>query len=439
VFISLIPTGILALCFGYFSSEPVKAISVPVLLVVIILQTAQISGISNANLFSMRNAGISLRTAFALPFECFGSAYSSISGKREKGKGLNTGSKVLVAALFSLPAVIFLIWIFAKSDAIFESYVQSFLSLIRIDAAGIFLDVFFGGLIALFVFPLVFVLKSGFKLEIKTGKGVKGIDWVYVASFLGICALVYLSYVAVQFTYFFDAALPASHSSNINYSEYANRGFGELCFIIALTFAVVMTAVHLTRKDEKGEIHPIVRIVLSVLSASALIFVASAFFRVYLYTQTYGLTRSRVMGCWFIVTLGLCVLGLIAKIWIKNLNIAIIIGTVVVLMTIILNFMNVDYNIAKYNVARYNQTQKLDISYLSGLSPDMIPALEGLMDTPKKKEALALMCLTYSNLEGKRIGSWTVQELRARDIIIKYGADTLDYSECDSLVHGYRW
>lgn len=375
----------------------------------------------------------SLRNVFFLPFECMGAAFKSVKRGKEKGeKGTSNSSKIIISLLISIPAVLFLISIFSAADEVFAYYVDAFVDWLRIDVSAILFDIIFGGLITIYLFPYMFGLQSGTPLPVKEKKKRKGIDSVYVATFLGVCTLVYMTFTAVQIGYLFNRDLPSIVGSGINYAEYARKGFGELCFIVALTFTVVLLAARFTEKKENGKMSVAVQTVLTILSASALVFVTSAICRLYWYAEAYGLTKNRVISIWFVVVLALCTLGIIFKIWVEKINLTMICGCIVVAMTIVLNFANLDYAVANYNVERYinGGADEVDMYYLSELSPAATPAVEKLLNEDGYEEVSksVLRYYYYNDLEDKDSGSWTVQEMKAKKIIEGYGLNTYKYS-----------
>jgi hypothetical protein len=109
------------------------------------------------------------------------------------------------------------------------------------------------------------------------------------------------------------------------------------------------------------------------------VIVASALYRMQVYADAYGATRLRLvvatielwLGLLFVLV-GVAVVRLRAD-WLPRL----VIGTAV-LALLGLALVNPDRLIADRNVDRYLQTGRLDVTYLSGLSADAVPALARL-------------------------------------------------------------
>lgn len=366
--ISLLPIFSLSLCCAVFSGDTmVKFITLLTMLTLTLLQNVKTSGISTGKFFSWDSFKLAMRTVFFTPFEVMGAAFSSLKSKNKGKKG--AFGKALLGVLISIPAVVFLICYFSITDAVFGYYVKHFIDILNLNVFTVLFDLIGAGIISLYLFPYNFALCVGTNLTVEEKeKKKKGLDGVYVASFLGSCTLVYLAFVAVQFGYLFNAKLPADLTSTISYSEYARKGFFELCFIIFATFLVILIAMKITKKTEKGRLPVYVKAVLTVLALSDIIFVVSAMMRVYLYVDAYGMTRARVIGAWFAVLLGICTVGVIIKVIFDRLKITYIFASAVVLMVVGLNMMNIDAFIAKYNVDRYYKTGKIDTNYIEKLS-----------------------------------------------------------------------
>lgn len=423
--VSMIPILMLSLCCGIFSAGGmVKFITVFTMLALTILKNVKISGISSEKFFSAGNLKLALRSVFFIPFEIIGVAFSSLKSKSEKQKGVV--GKVLVGVLISLPAVIFLICYFALTDDVFGYYVKNFIEFFNFNLGEIIFDCFGAAIITLYLFPYNFGLCAGtnIALEAKEKKN-KGIDGVYVASFLGSCMLVYLAFVAVQLGYLFNKKLPADLSNKISYSDYARKGFFELCFIIFLTFLVIVIAMSITKKNDRDKLPIYLKIVLAVLALSDIIFVASALMRVQLYIETYGMTRARIIGIWFTILFAVCTVGVIIKIFFEKLKITYVFASIAVLMVIGLNAANIDSMIAEYNVNRYFETGKIDTDYLNKLSLSACDKVLELAKSDKTESAVsdkaykiaANKCYKFKN--EKKFGAWTLTDVNTYNSLME--------------------
>lgn len=156
-------------------------------------------------------------------------------------------------------------------------------------------------------------------------------------------------------------------SAGVTYASYARQGFGQLLAVTALVLAVVAAAVRWAPRAARPA--------LASLCALALVVDASAFARLQLYGEAYGLTRLRITAT--TVTLGLAVvlvLVLVAGVrpgaWLPH-GVALTVGAALLLLTA----ADPDARIAQSGVARGAQA---DVAYLSGLSADAAPVLDRL-------------------------------------------------------------
>src|SRR5262249_19103983 len=109
---------------------------------------------------------------------------------------------------------------------------------------------------------------------------------------LGALVVLFVGFVAVQFTALFGGNAYVLHHSQINYSQYAVRGFQQLVRVSILTLIRGGVAGGGSRKDAPAD-RLVLRILLGALCALSIVIVVSALSRLNLYVNTYGLTRQR--------------------------------------------------------------------------------------------------------------------------------------------------
>lgn len=185
-------------------------------------------------------------------------------------------------------------------------------------------------------------------------------------------------FVLVQLTVLFGGAGHVLRTAGLTYAQYARGGFWQLLAVTALTLLVIAIAARRAPKATRGD-RLLVRVLLGTLAALSLVIVASALYRMQVYADAYGATRLRLvvstvelwLGLLFVLV-GVAVARLRAD-WLPRL----VVGTAV-LALLGLALLNPDRMIAERNVDRYLETGRLDVSYLSGLSADAVPALDRL-------------------------------------------------------------
>lgn len=125
-----------------------------------------------------------------------------------------------------------------------------------------------------------------------------------------------------------------------------------------------------------------------MLCALTLAVVAVALRRLFLYEEAFGWTRLRLWVHAFELWLGLIVVLIaVAGIRLTADWLPRAVAATGAAGLIGLAALNPDAFIAEHNIQRFERTQKLDVSYLSGLSADAVPALDRLPE-PRRSRAL---------------------------------------------------
>ncbi len=166
---------------------------------------------------------------------------------------------------------------------------------------------------------------------------------------VAVCA-VYVLFIATQVPYFFSAFTGKLPEGFLNYSEYARKGFFELCGIAAINLSIMLgTAVFLRVHVAESKL---VTGLLAVLSALTVLLVATAESKMFLYIDAYGLSPKRILTAVFLLFLAcLCVAVIVLLFkWFSLMRFALILGSA---MMCALCLVNVDDVSVQYNAARY--------------------------------------------------------------------------------------
>jgi uncharacterized protein DUF4153 len=247
------------------------------------------------------------------------------------------------------------------------------------------------------------------RLDHTEGRKVNRVEWAVP---LGLLVLLFAGFVAVQITVLFGGEGHVRHTDGLTYADYARGGFWQLSFVTALTLLVLAGAARWAPRATTAD-RVLLRSILGPLAALTLVVVASALLRIHVYTDTYGLTRLRLLvACcagWFALVL---VMVLVAGVWIRApwLPRAAIAAGVLALLG--LAVANPDALIAGHNL-RQNRT--VDIDYLGNLSPDAAPAVA------KYAHSQTRACVL--NRIGEQMDAhddwrqWNLGRNRARDVV----------------------
>jgi Domain of unknown function (DUF4173) len=209
---------------------------------------------------------------------------------------------------------------------------------------------------------------------------VRRIEWALPVG--GLVAL-FAGFVAVQATVLFGGDKYVLTTTGLTYAEYARSGFWQLLPVTGLTVIVVGVAAQIAPRSTPTD-RALLRTLLGLLSALTLVIVASALKRMAVYEQAYGFTRQRLLVTACELWLGaVFLLILVAGIrlrgwWVPRAALAAAVAALVGLAV-----LNPDAFIARQNVARFVHDKAIDdkaidVSYLSTLSADAVPALQAL-------------------------------------------------------------
>lgn len=220
-------------------------------------------------------------------------------------------AKIVLALVCVIPLAAVLIVLLAWSDAAFEGFVDSF----HFENSDFSRTLVWGIITFLFVFPLVFAInKKIYKDKEKTVTYKKGIDSLFVNTILSVVAIIYLFFIITQFSYIFNSfagLLP----KNYTYSEYARRGFGEMCVICVINFMLIAITMAKTSRDEKGELPFLSRLLSVFISGFSIFLVVVAIAKMFMYIQNYGLTFLRLGTSIFMLFLFVVFTAIIVKIF----------------------------------------------------------------------------------------------------------------------------
>ncbi len=135
------------------------------------------------------------------------------------------------------------------------------------------------------------VMKRGDNIKWFIGKlkKVPGLVWII---FIGLFSAFYIVFFVLQGSYLFGAfamKLPAEFT----YSEYARRGFGEMCGVMVINLILLWIATRTSETLPKG-----VKAACAILNFESMIFAVIAFLKIYMYINAYGFTPLRLQSIW---------------------------------------------------------------------------------------------------------------------------------------------
>jgi len=277
--------------------------------------------------------------------------------------------KAIIGLLCALPVLVVVLPLLISSDDAFRGMMNDIFS----NTFSITMKIIFGVSICPFFISYGFSLKSGKIAKIKNSR-FSGIENTYLIAFLSAIGVCYLLYLFSQLAYFFSAFRGFLPNGTITYSQYARKGFFEMCVIAVINLLLIFGALLLAKK-KKGKVCHAIKALTTFISVFTLIIIVTAISKMILYINAYGMTALRLTTSSFMLFLAIVFISVMLRIYISKINIIktglIAAGCILLL----LGTVNVNYVCAGYNYEAY-QNKKLntiDVEALYQLGDEGIP------------------------------------------------------------------
>lgn len=187
---------------------------------------------------------------------------------------------------------------------------------------------------------------------------------------LALINLLFLSFVMVQFRYFFGGSNVVETTAGLSYSEYARKGFFELATVSALVLPMLLVGDWLLprHRDKFDKIFPVQS---GIQIALLFVIMFSAVQRMNLYQQEYGLTELRFYVSAFIGCMAILYVTFAATVLAgKRSKFAFAASTAAFLAVAVLQFVNPDRIIVAANIDNAVKGKAFDAEYALSLSND---------------------------------------------------------------------
>jgi len=350
-----------------------------------------------------------LNALFGIPFKNFGTQYKSLAlynKSKDGGKQLLSIGLGLLLTLI-VGAAVFPLLRAADSGG----FAQLTDGLVKFLPQGEMAELIVQGILAIPIAAYIFGLVAGSthkrgcvmfpqeKME-KSTVAMRVLPLATIYTLLGLLCTLYVVFIGSQLPYFFSAFAGERPEGWLVYSEYARRGFFELCGIAFINLTV-LTAVNCLgqRKAHDSTVLKILNILLAVLT---LVLIATAMSKMALYIGAYGLSVQRLLPCVFMIFLAVVYGGVIAlQKW--NFSIVRLAAVTGVVMLCTLCLADPDGLVARYNAQRYlaGTLSNFDVSILYRSGPAGVePALQVYAQT--KDQDLLFELQQYLDYQQKR-------------------------------------
>jgi hypothetical protein len=337
-------------------------------------------------------------------------AYRLLSGvSARRGGSLRA---LLRPALLAAPLLVVFGSLFVAADAVFEAQVARVFD-INLDAVGphVF-RVLFGGWVSLALLwtGVATVPPHDIDADFPERHRLRRLE---VSLVLGSLAVLFALFVAVQVRYLFGGASLVRASVTLTYGQYARRGFFELV-IAALLLLPVLAGVNWARERST----PARRLFLGLAGALGLlllVILASAWQRLAIYREAYGLTEARLYAVatlpWLVLTLATFFVIVVRGKMRVFLPLA---GAYAVATLLALCTLNPDAFIVRTNAARVAEGQPFDAIYAASLSADAVPVLLSRLDAVPPEDRCEVSAALRRRATGPEdIRSWSYSRATA--------------------------
>jgi hypothetical protein len=385
------------------------------------------SNLNSAPLYTLVvNSKYALGRIIAAPIRLLG--YDMDWSQSSQNLRCTPSKSVMRALLLTAPLLVVFTWLFASADAIFNHALESMGTLFNqlVDQSQTFLvhalwSLLFFVLIIMVLYPVV--MGKRWKPVVATPPATFAVGQLETATVLGTLLLLFLCFIGIQLRYLFGGANLVQTVAGLTYADYAKHGFFALLKVVALLHIVLMAGGWLVKETDQSTRRLFCHLSLGLIGLTTFIFV-SAFLRLSLYVEAYGLTRARLYATAVLVWLGLVfvlfAIKLVRPNW-KNFTGAYLYAFMGVL--VLLNISNPDGVITRVNLDRYVAGKTLDWVYLTTLSQDAIPTLMDYEDTLTKADMASMVdrITSHHALEAPQSWKgWHYGRSRARRLINRF-------------------
>ena len=314
------------------------------------------------------------RTVFTLAISKADPALRGLfQGLRNSGAAGKKGGAIALGLVVAVPVLLILIPLLTSADAAFDALLSK---LPKLKAEELIVTIIFGTALALYFYVRGTALQHTPKSEPAQRKD-KGIPALTVNTVLIAVAVVYLAYLFSQLAYFsggFSGILPEGYTV----AQYARRGFFELAWLCAINLLIIALAIGLV----KGKTPGFTKGICLFIGIVTVFLAASASAKMFLYIDSFGLTRLRVLTQVVILWLGLVTVLVCVWLFVPRLGYMKVTLILALVMGAVVAWADVDTVVARYNVNAY-QTGKLetvDVIYLDELGHGAVPYIAQLTD-----------------------------------------------------------
>lgn len=323
---------------------------------------------------------------FGSLFVCFGPCFLLMSDTKWNELPRDGWSKQTLAIgrglAIAAPLLLLFGGLFAAADEAFRNLLaQTF----NVDAGVVVSHLILTGLFAWLTagFLRLLFIRTGLVEPTASAALPLSLGIIEIGTVIGLLDGLFLSFVLVQFRYFFGGRANIPNGRGVEFAEYARHGFFELVWVSLLVLPLLLGAHWLLRKDNPAH-ERIFRVLAGIKLALLSVIMVSAMQRMRLYQSECGLTELRVYTMAFMGWLALVFVWFAATV-LRGQRERFAFGAIVLGLAMIaaLHFVNPDNLIVRVNFQRAREGKSFDANYVTLLSADAVPAVLANVATVK--------------------------------------------------------
>lgn len=331
-----------------------------------------------------------------LPFAALGSLRST------KSRTVRTGAAILLGLALAAPVTGILLVLFAAADAAFGAAIETLFRCPRFTPASLFCDLVLGGGLGLLLSARLLGARFAEKGQADSKKTfAPRIPALVSGAFLFCIALVTLCFVGFQFAYLFGGEQIRA-AWEMTYSDYARRGFFELCAASAIIFGAALLALLFTGSGERGTPRGIRALALT-LCLGDFVILASALCRMLLYVSVYGMSVRRLTALWGMGVIAAGLVLLCSRCILDRLPVIRALLAAGLIAICLLSLVNIERLAASWNVRQMsNGSIPFDSGVFWEVGYTAAPELETLCSAFPEKQGELLAILTQMQQQYER-------------------------------------
>ncbi|SCJ71760.1 Uncharacterised protein [Anaerotruncus sp. 2789STDY5834896] len=325
----------------------------------------------------------------------------------------HTGLGLLLGGALAIPVLAVVALLLARADHNFYELTRKLAFGFSEQVATVFWRLVFTLPVALYLFGLLYGSVRRIRRQSLTASGVRQVQmdcqalpastfYVVLGGLNGLYLLFFAARAGVlngkaTLTAAFWGQLPTGYS----YATYAREGFFELCAVAAIDLLVTVGCYLFCRRKD-GSLPVTVRILVALMAVQTLFLIVTAFSKMKLYMDRYGLTPRRLYTCWAMGLLAVLFLLILAGqvvLWGRQLRLWPLCLAAVALGLCLLLFGDVRGIVAQNTVNRYLAADReLEVQVLTDCgSAGVLAAYAGSTETRRSDKRQQLQLFVWQS------------------------------------------